>query len=91
MTAPTPPLFGEDYVTAILLRMVLEHCSTTDAGELDSFGIEANADAMRDLAQAGFIEIVEQTGERIRATVLPEAEALVARFLADKAAGRSNT
>jgi hypothetical protein len=88
MTGQPLPLFGEDYTVALLLRMVLEHCSAIDAGELDSFGIEANADAMRDLARAGFIEIVEHTGERIRAKVLPEAEELVTRLLTDKAAGR---
>jgi hypothetical protein len=80
-------LFGEDYFFALLFRMVQEHCSTMNAGELNSFEIEANADAMRALAEAGFIEIVEQTSEHIRAVVLPAAEALVARLLAGKVAG----
>lgn len=81
-------LFGEDYFFALLLRMVQEYCSTMNTGELKSFGIEANADAMRALAEAGFIEIVEQTGERIRAVVLPAAEELVTRLRADKHVSR---
>jgi len=77
-----PPFLGEDYLFALLLRMVQEHCSTVTAGALDSFGLEAHADAMRALGDAGYIEITEQNGPHIRATILPAAETLVARFLA---------
>jgi len=68
--------------------MVLEHCSTMTAGELSSFAIEANADAMQALAEAGLIKTFDQTDGRIRATVLPAAEKLIAGFLADKHAAR---
>ena len=84
MTDRPSQLFGEDYFFALLLRMVLEHCSTMTAGELSSFSIEANADAMQALAEAGLIETFDQTDGRIRATVLPAAEKLIAKFLADK-------
>lgn len=82
------PLFGEDYFFALLLRMVQEHCGTMNAGEVDSYGIEANADAMKTLAEAGFIEVAERVDGRMRATVLPKGEALLARFLAERNAGR---
>jgi hypothetical protein len=88
MTDRPSPLFGEDYFFALLLRMVLEHCSTMTAGELSSFAIEANADAMQALAEAGLIKTFDQTDGRIRATVLPAAEKLIAGFLADKHAAR---
>jgi hypothetical protein len=88
MTDRPSPLFGEDYFFALLLRMVLEHCSTMTPGELSSFAIEANADAMRALAEAGFIETFDQTEGRIRAAVLPAAEKLIAGFLADKHTSR---
>jgi hypothetical protein len=80
MTDRQSSLFGEDYFFAPLLRMVLEHCGTMTAGELSSFAIEANSDAMQALAKAGFIEILDQTDGRIRATVLPAAETLIAGF-----------
>ncbi len=84
-----PSVFrGEEFLFALLLRMVLEHCNTTIAGELKSFEIEANADALKALADAGYIEIVEQADNRIRATVLPAADELAARLLADKRASR---
>jgi hypothetical protein len=88
MTDRPSLLFGEGYFFALLLRMVLEHCSTMKAGELSSFTVEANADAMQALAKAGFIETFDQTDRRIRATVLPAAEKLIARFLADKHTSR---
>jgi hypothetical protein len=69
----------EDWLLAALLRMVLEHCST-NKGTLDSWGLRADTESMRLLAEAGFIRIDEDTGERVRATVLPEAGAFVARM-----------
>jgi hypothetical protein len=83
-----PPFFGEDYFFALLLRMVLEHCSTLEANEVDSYARESNADAMQVLEQAGYLEIIHRADGRIRATVLPEAHALVARLLAEKDSGR---
>ncbi|HEX3984772.1 MAG TPA: hypothetical protein VHX12_13840 [Acidisoma sp.] len=83
-----PSLFGEDYVFALLLRMVREHCSTMTASEVDSYGVEAHADAMRSLVEAGFIEIIEQTNGRMRAKMHPKGEELVAQFLAERNAGR---
>jgi hypothetical protein len=87
MTDRPPPLFGEECVFALLFRMVQDHCSTMNAGELKSFGIEANADAMKALAESGFIEIVEQAENGIRAMVLPAGETLAARFVTEKNMG----
>lgn len=82
-----PSIFrGEEFLFALLLRMVQEHCSTMIAGELKSFGIAANADALKALANAGYVEIVEQADNRIRATVLPAGDELAARLSADKRA-----
>jgi hypothetical protein len=78
--------FGEEFLLALLLHMVQEHCTTMIAGELKSFEIEANADAMKALAEAGYIEIVEQAGNRVRATVLPAADELATRFQTHKRA-----
>jgi hypothetical protein len=69
----------EDWLFAALLRMVLEHC-VTDKGTLDSWGLRANTEPMRLVAEAGFIRIDQDTGERVRATVLPEADAFLARM-----------
>jgi hypothetical protein len=55
---------------------------------LSSFAIEANADAMQALAEAGFIETFDQTDGRVRAKVLPTAEKLIAKYLADKHTSR---
>jgi hypothetical protein len=88
MTDGTAPLFGEGYVFALLFRLVQDHCGTTNAGELKSFGIGANGDAMKALAQAGFIEILDQADNDIRAVVIPAADALVARFLAERTASQ---
>ena len=83
------PFRGEEFLFALLLRMVREHCDTTVAGELKSFEREAHADAMKALAEAGYIEIIEQAGDRVRAMVLPAADGLMARLSADKNANRS--
>jgi hypothetical protein len=47
--------------------MVLDHCVRPD-GTLDSYARRANAEAMRLLADADFIRIDDDTGDRIRAT-----------------------
>jgi hypothetical protein len=67
----------EEHLSAVLLRMVLDHC-TRPEGTLDSFGRLANAEAMRLLAEHGFIRIHEQAGDRLRATVTPEAKSFLA-------------
>ena len=72
---PTP----DDCLLAVLLRMVLEHC-TNDKGVLDSWALPANGEAMRLLAEAGFIDIDTDIGGRLRATVLPAAGAFLARM-----------
>jgi hypothetical protein len=46
----------EEHLSAVLLRMVLDHCARPE-GTLDSFGRVANAEAMRLLAADGFIRI----------------------------------
>jgi hypothetical protein len=75
---------GEQFLFALLLRMVQEHCSTTVAGELKSFGVEAHAEAMQALADAGYIEIAELEGNRLRARLLPAADALANQLFADR-------
>ena len=74
-TTKTP----EDWLLAALLRMVLEHC-TNDKGALDSWALPANSEAMQLLAEAGFIRIDTDIGGRLRATVLPDAGAFLARM-----------
>jgi hypothetical protein len=66
----------EDWLFAALLRMVLAHCAHPE-GYLDSFGSAANAEAMRLLAEAGFIRIDAEAGQRIRATALPQSAAFL--------------
>jgi hypothetical protein len=67
----------EDWLFAALLRMVLEHCARPE-GTLDSYTRWANAEAMRLLAEAEFIRIDADTGDRILATALPKAAAFLA-------------
>jgi hypothetical protein len=59
---------------AALLRVVLDHCAQPD-GIFDSYARLANADAMRLLAEGGFIRINDDAGDCIRAIVLLEADA----------------
>jgi hypothetical protein len=54
MTDRPPPLFGEEYVFALLFRTVQDQCSTMNAGEFKSFGIETNADAVQQFLLCGF-------------------------------------
>lgn len=67
----------EEWLTATLLRMVLECCADPE-GALDSSGRPASAEAMRWLAEDGFIQIDGESGDQVRATVLPEAETFLA-------------
>jgi hypothetical protein len=66
----------EDWLLGALLRMVLEHCAGPE-GTLDSWAINANAEAMRLLAEAGLIRIDSEADGRVRATVLPEPDAFL--------------
>jgi hypothetical protein len=80
---PTAPLFGEEWVTALLLQMLVEHCrimGRTD--ELNSAGIAANEDAMREL-DGELIEITHETHDRIFAKVTAEGRALLERLQAE--------
>src|SRR5258708_6191246 len=67
----------EDHLFAALLSMVLDHCVRPE-GILDSFDRAANREAMQLLAEASFIRIDGQDGERIWVTVTPEAETFLA-------------
>ncbi len=74
--ARQPQLLGEDWLAALLLQMVLQHCGTAQPDELDSYAITANADAMTALHELGYIEITDQAGRRrLRASIVlgPEA------------------
>jgi hypothetical protein len=77
----------EEWLTLALLRMALEHCARPEA-TLDSFGWRSNAEAMRILAQDGFIRIDAEDGDRIRAAVVPEE---VDPFLAWMAKAEADT
>ena len=68
---------AEDWLMAALLRMVLDHCARPD-GTLDSYMRPANAEAMRLLADAGFIRVDSEADDRIRATPLPDAKDFLA-------------
>jgi hypothetical protein len=76
---------GEEFLSALLLAMVLEHCGTATPGELDSREIKANADAMISCTEDGFIDLTGQTGGRLFGAVRPEGWALLERLRADQA------
>jgi hypothetical protein len=67
----------EDWLLEALLRMVLDHCARPD-GTLDSYMRPANAEAMRLLAEAGFISVDSEIDDRIRATPLQQAKDFLA-------------
>lgn len=71
-TVKTP----EDWLFAALLSMVLEHCAN-ERGTYDSWLRQPNADAMRLLAEAGFLRIDSDMGDRVLATALPKADAFL--------------
>jgi hypothetical protein len=68
----------EAWLFSALLDMVIAHCERSE-NRLDSFGWPANENAMRLLAEAGFIEITSEREGRIEAKPLPAARALTAR------------
>jgi hypothetical protein len=76
----TAEVWGEDSLSALLLAMLLQHSETATRGELDSYAITANADAMIACAEDGLIEVTEQAGRRIFAKVTPEGWALLERL-----------
>jgi hypothetical protein len=76
---------GEEYLSALLLAIVLRHCGTATRGELDSRGIKANDDAMISCAEDGFIDLTGQEGGRLFGAVRPEGWALLERLRADQA------
>lgn len=77
--APDLPLRGEDYLHALLLAMLVQHCEIA-AVELDSDAIRANADAMDACAEAGLIDITAQAGGRRIGVVRPEGWTLLHRL-----------
>ena len=86
---PSPLMFGEGEPTALLLAMVAHHCSTAQPDELDSHGIEANAEAMMMLHDAGYIEITNRDGERIFANLLPAGRTLLESLRGEQEQWRS--
>jgi hypothetical protein len=85
MTQSIPRLFGEEYFLVLMLRMVIEYCTTIKEGEIRSFSIESNTDAIRALAETGLVEITKSEGDDITAIVLPKGIDLVSRFFAERA------
>jgi uncharacterized protein (DUF433 family) len=81
---PPPLMFGEGEPTALLLAMVLHHCGTAQPDELDSHGIEANAEAMMMLHDSGHIEIIDRDGERILAKLMPAGRRLLESLRAEQ-------
>jgi hypothetical protein len=75
---------GEEYLSSLLLSMVLQHCGTGARGELDSHAIKANFDAMICCAEDGYIQLTDRTGKRILAVVTPEGWTLLERLRADQ-------
>jgi hypothetical protein len=81
----------EQWLFSALLDMVVAHCATAE-NTLDSFiGWPANENAMRLLAEAGFIEITREREGRIEAKLLPAASALTARVEATRNRGGHST
>jgi hypothetical protein len=79
---PALPFRGEEWLAALLLQMVMQHCEMAKPGELDSYAITANADAMREL-DGDLIEITEQFGRRVFAKVTPKGRAMLDRLRAE--------
>jgi hypothetical protein len=94
------PFRGEEYLSALLLAMVIEYCAdypperasekdpVPNEGSpqwLNSFDIPANVEAILELAGQGLIEIALKEGTRISAKVLPAGEDLMQRLHLDKA------
>lgn len=61
---------ASDRLYAALLNMVLQHCAAAghERGELESYAITANAEAMQILAEAGYLVIHEEIGRHVLAS-----------------------
>src|SRR5947209_1387481 len=71
---------AKEYLCALLLATVMEHCSTGTGEMLDSGGVRSNAEDMVACAQGGLIQITGQEGGRIFGTVTPDGHALIERL-----------
>ena len=81
----------EQWLFSALLDMVVAHCATPE-NTLDSFaGWPANENAMRFLAEAGFIEITREGEGRIEAKLSPAGIDLTARVAAAQGRGGQST
>jgi uncharacterized protein (DUF433 family) len=82
---PPPLMSGEGEATALLLAMVLHHCGTAGAAELDSYGVPVNADAIEMLREDGYIEIIEDDcGDRITGNLTFFGRLLMATLRAER-------
>ena len=83
MRGESPPLFGEDYLSAQVLDIVCRYCNA-GGDELDSYGVPAYAELMHMCAESGDIEITGEFGDRITGTVTPEGRATLEQFEAEE-------
>ena len=81
---PAGPLFGEQWVAALLLQMVVHHCATAPADHLDTHNIRANAEALIELSYGGEVEIIDEAGDDITAKLTPRGRALLERLRAGR-------
>jgi hypothetical protein len=79
----------EGWLFGALLDMVLDHCSVP-GDKLMSFGWSSNAEAMRLLGGARFIEIEAESGDELVAHELPAAAELQRRIRLTNAWHRQN-
>jgi hypothetical protein len=102
---PTPPLFGEEWITALLLAMVVEHCGTFSPEKsrtmISDFAPDPSPDQWLDSyniaanadamreLDGSEIEITEQDGDHIRAKVTAEGRALLDWLRAERARDRA--
>ena len=84
---PTPPLFGEDYLSAQMLDIVSRYCDA-GGGELDSQGDPLRAELMRLCAEIDDIEITAQFGDRITGKMTPAGSAALERFRGEQSADK---
>ena len=94
MIDPLPYFSGEDELAALLLQILLDHCSgdgqmrglhqPRDPHALYSYDQASYADAMIAMHREGLIEITKQDGARIWAKVLPVGRAFLDRFHIDQ-------
>ena len=80
----SPPLYGEEWVAALLLQMIVEHCATAPPDHLHSHNVRANAEAIIELFYSGEIEIIEEAGDDIAAKLTAKGRALLERLRAGR-------